>query len=370
MKRTLSVMRKETQHILRSRVTFVLVVISPLLLLLIMSLMFSIDVRGVPIAVMDYDHSSLSRSYISGLVSSGELRLYCYAENYDEIEELFFNDEVRAAIVIPPGFEEDLLRQTGAQIQVISDGTEPISATFALSHIRTFSQNFALELLVSSAGGQAQRPVDLSIRAWYNPELKPIVGFVPGLIAVVLGIPAIAVAAAVVKEKEQGTMEMLIATPLRGWELLLGKLPPYIAAGLLNVVLATVIGVFWFGVPFAGSFPLYLLLALVFFVAAFGISLLISTFVKRQMVAILLALLFFLYPSFFLSGLMYPISSMSTDMQIVANLFPATHLVTISRGIFLKGVGLDVLWPNAVILLVIGLVTIGLAIWRFRKKLA
>lgn len=368
MKRTLSVMRKETQHILRSRVTFVLVVISPLLLLLIMALMFSIEVRGVPIAVMDYDHSSLSRSYISGLVSSGEVSLYCYAENYDEIEELFFKDEVRAAVVIPPGFEEELLHQTGAQIQIISDGTEPISATYALSHISTFSQNFALELM----GGvdSIQQPVNLSIRAWYNPELKPIVGFVPGLIAVVLGIPAVAVAAAVVKEKEQGTMEMLIATPLRGWELLLGKLPPYIAAGLLNVVLATVIGVFWFGVPFAGNFPLYLVLSLVFFVAAFGISLLISTFVKRQMVAILLALLFFLYPSFFLSGLMYPVSSMSTEMQISANLFPATHLVTISRGIFLKGVGLDVLWPNAVILLVIGLVTIGLAIWRFRKKLA
>lgn len=370
MKRTLSVMRKETQHILRSRVTFVLVVISPLLLLLLWTLMFSIDVRGVPIAVMDYDRSSLSRSYVSGLVSTGEVSLYSYAANYDEIEELFFNDEVGAAIVIPPGFEEELLHQTGAQIQIISDGTEPISANYALRHISTFNQDFAIELLVSSAGGQAQRPIDLSIRAWYNPEQEPIVGFLPGLIALVMGIPAVAVAAAVVKEKEQGTMEMLIATPLRGWELLLGKLPPYIAAGLLNVVLATVVGVLWFGVPFAGNFLLYLLLSLLFFVAAFGIGLLISTFLKRQMVAILLALLFFLYPSFFLSGLMYPVSSMSPDMQIVANLFPATHFVAISRGIFLKGVGLDVLWPNAVILLAIGLVTIGLAIWRFRKKLA
>jgi len=370
MKRTLSVMRKETRHILRSPGTFVLVVLSPLLLLLIMALMFSIDIRGAPIAVMDYDRSSLSRSYISGLISSGEVRLLYYVENYDEIEELLLDGEVRAAIVIPPGFEEELLRQTGAQIQIIGDGTDPISATFALSYIRTFSQNFALELLRSFTGGQAQQPVNLSIRAWYNPELKPIVGFVPGLIAIVMGLPAVAIAAAVVKEKEQGTMEMLIATPLRGWELLLGKLPPYIAAGLLNVVLATVVAVFWFGVPFAGNFPLYLLLSLVFFVAAFGIALLISTFLKRQMVAILLALLFFLYPSFFLSGFMYPVSSMSTEMQIVANLLPATHFVTISQGIFLKGLGLDVLWPNAVILLVIGLVTIGLAIWRFRKKLA
>jgi len=368
MKRTLSVMRKETQHILRSPGTFVLVVISPLLLLLIMSLMFSIDIRGAPIAVMDYDHSSLSRSYISGLISSGEVSLYCYAENYDEIEELFFDGEVRAAVVIPPGFEEELLRQTGAQIQIIGDGTEPISDTFALSHIRTFSQNFALELMGSA--GSTQRPVNLSIRAWYNPDLEPKVGFIPGLIAIVMALPAVAVAGAVVKEREQGTMEMLIATPLRGRELLLGKLPPYIAAGLLNVVLATMVAVFWFGVPFAGNFPLYLLLALVFFVAAFGIALLISTFLKRQMVAILLALLVFLFPSFFLSGLMTPVSSMSTEMQIVANLFPATHLVTISRGIFLKGVGLDVLWPNAAILLVIGLVTIGLAIWRFRKRLA
>ncbi|MFQ5925257.1 MAG: ABC transporter permease [Dehalococcoidia bacterium] len=370
MKRTLAVMRKETRHILRSPVTFVLVVMSPLLLLLIMALMFSIDVRGVPIAVMDYDHSLLSRSYISGLISGGELRLLYYAENYDEIEELFFDGEVRAAVVIPSGFEQDLLRQTGAQIQIISDGTEPISANYALRHIRTFSQDFTLELLMSSTGGQAQQPVNLSIRPWYNPELKPVVGFVPGLIAVVMGLPAVAVAAAVVKEKEQGTMEMLIATPLRGWELLLGKLPPYIAAGLLNVILATTVGVFWLGVPFVGSFPLYLLLAIAFFIASFGLSLLISTFLKRQMVAILLALLVFLYPSFFLSGLMYPVSSMSTEMQIVANLLPATHLVAISQGLFLKGLGLDVLWSNAVILLAIGLVTIGLAIWRFRKKLA
>lgn len=347
-----------------------MVVFSPFLLLIVMSLMFAIKIEGLPIAVMDYDHSSLSRSYVSGLVSSGDVRLHCYAESYDEVEELFLSDEVCAAVIIPPDFQRDVLRQTGAQIQIIGDGSKLVISGYALGHISAFSQNFALELMLGTTGAETQQPVNLSIRAWYNPDLSPIVGFLPGLIGIVMGLPAVSVAAAVVREKEQGTMEMLIATPLRGWELLLGKLLPYIAAGLLNVVLATIVGVFWFRVPFAGNFPLYLLLALAFFVACFGLSLLISTLIKTQMAAIFLTLLVFLFPAFFLSGFMYPVSSMSMEMQIVANLLPTTHFVTISRGLFLKGVGLEVLWPNVAILLALGLVTIGLAIWRFRKRLA
>lgn len=369
MKRALSVAKKETMHIVRSRGTFVLVVLSPLLLLMMMAYTFSIDIKGIPIGVMDNDNSSLSRSYISGLTASGDVELTSYASSYDEVEDLLLRGKIGAAVIIPPNFAEDIRQQTGAQIQVIGDGADPQTGMYALGHISAFTAAFAQEQMMSGIE-EMQQPINLSIRAWYNPELRPAVGFVPGLIAVVMCLPAVAVASALVKEKEQGTMETLIATPLRRWELLLGKLVPYIAAGLLNVILATVVAILWFGVPLEGSFPLFLLLALIFFIACFGISSLISTFVSTQAVAIFFALLIFLFPSFFLSGLIFPVSAMSTMMQVQAYAFPATHLVTISRGIFLKGVGLEVLGFNVAILLIIAVVSMGLAFWRFRKKLA
>jgi len=374
IRRAFSVMRKEAWHIIRDRRTFFLVTISPVFLLVTFAYALYLKIENVPLAVMDYDGSSLSRRYVNELTSGKDFDLRFYASDYGEIERLLLQGDVRAAVIIPAHFMDDALGLRGAQLQIIVDGTEPNTGNFALAHIGSFTEHFATRILQQSLGKmrtspESLAPIDLRIRTWYNPSLKSVVGMVPALIALVLTVPALSVSLAITREKEQGTFEQLIATPLSRWELLVGKLTPYIASGLLDVVLCTLVGVFWFGVPFRGSFLLYLLLAADFFFASLSVGLLISTFVSSQQVAMIASALVFFFPGFFMSGLFFPISSMPAEMRFEAYALPTTHFVIISRSIFVKGLGLGSLWLYALALFSIGLVVLGLTTLFFRKRL-
>ncbi len=374
IRKTLSVMRKETWHIIRDRRTFFLVTISPVFLLITFAYAFYLKIEDVPLAVIDYDGTSLSRRYVNDLTSGKDFDLRFYASDYGEIERLLLQGDVRAAVIIPPHFMDDALGLRGAQLQIIVDGTEPNTGNFALGHIASFTDYFAARILQRSLKKSAPSlgslvPIDLRVRTWYNPGLKSVVGMVPALIALVLTVPALSVSLAITREKEQGTFEQLIATPLSRLELLVGKLTPYIASGLLDVVLCTLVGAFWFGVPFRGSFLLYLLLAADFFFASLSVGLLISTFVSSQQVAMIASALVFFFPGFFMSGLFFPISSMPPLMRMEAYSLPTTHFVIISRGLFVKGVGLGALWPYALALFFIGLLVLGLTTLFFRKRL-
>jgi len=374
-RRTLSIMRKETWHILRDRRTFLLVTISPVFLLLVFGYSMSVEIRNVAVAVLDYDQSALSRRYSGGLASTGDILIRYWPNDYSELESRLEARQAKAALVIPAGFETDLLAGREANLQVIVDGTDPSTANHAMSHIGGYTQGLALEILgkvLERQGLDADQlaPIDLRMRTWYNPTLKAIIGWVPGIIASVLGMPAVAAALALAAEKEKGTLEALIATPVRRSELLIGKLIPYVVSGLASTALCAVVGIYWFGAPFRGNFLLYLLLSADFFLATLGIAMLISVFVPSQQAAIVCALLIFLFPGFFMSGLFYPIASMSPIMKMEAYMIPTTHYVTISRGLFLKGLDMDSLWPFALALLVMGILVIGVAIITFKKKLA
>lgn len=374
IRKTLSVMRKETWHIIRDRRTFFLVTISPVFLLITFAYALSVKIEDVPLAVMDFDGTSLSRRYVNELTNGKDFHLRFYASNYDEIERLLLQGDVRAAVIIPPRFMEDALGLREAQLQIVVDGTEPNTGNFALSHIASFTHHFATRILEGSLQKAALAtenlaPIDLRVRTWYNPSLKSEVGMVPALIALVLTLPALSVSLAVAREKEQGTFEQLIATPISRWELLVGKLAPYIASGLLDVVLCALVGVFWFGVPFRGNFLFYLLLAADFFFASLSIGLLISTFVNSQQVAMIASCLIFLFPGFFMSGIFFPISSMPPEMKLEAYTLPTTHFVIINRGLFVKGLGLGGLWPYALVLFFTGLLVLGLTTLFFRKRL-
>jgi ABC-2 type transport system permease protein len=216
----------------------------------------------------------------------------------------------------------------------------------------------------------ALAPISLRMRTWYNPTLKAVIGFLPALIAMVMGMPAVTTTLALTREKEHGTLEQLIVTPIRRSELLVGKLIPYVLSGLLGVLLCVILAVYWFSSPFKGSFALYLVLSVDFLLASLAIALVLSVFVKSQQAAQLGAMLIFFFPGFFLSGIFYPLVSMQPLMKMEAYMVPTTHYVLISRGIFLKGQGLETLWPYALALLAMGLVFMALAILLFRKKLA
>jgi ABC-2 type transport system permease protein len=372
--RTLSIMRKEMRHILRDRRTFLLVTVSPVLLLVVFAYSMSVEIKNVAIAVLDFDQSALSREYVDGLASTGDVIVRYWARDYAEMQSRIEHRQAKAAVVVPPGFESDILAGREASLQVVVDGTDPNTANHALTYIGGYTQDMALDILGAALRRQgidlgSLTPLELRMRTWYNPTLKPIIGWVPGLIAIVLGMPAVAATLALTAEKEKGTLEALIATPVSRAELIVGKLIPYVGSGLLSAALCALVGVYWLGAPFRGNPLLYLLLSADFFVAALSVSLVISAFVRSQQAAMAGSMLIFLFPGFFMSGLFYPIASMPDEMKIEAYLMPTTHYLTITRGLFLKGLGLTALWPSALALLAMGVVMTGVAILTFKKKL-
>jgi len=377
VRRTLSVMRKEAWHIMRDRWAFVMTLLSPVFLLLTMAYALSVDVRNVAVAVMDQDHTPLSRRYIRGLEATGDVLVRYTTDDYADLRWWLMTSQAKAAVIIPPGFEARLQAGREVAVQVLIEGTDPNTANTALAHLGGYTQQFAvsvvqeaLERLGQPVGEATLAPIDLRIRTWYNPTLKAVIGFLPALIAMVMGMPAVAATSALVREKERGTFELLITTPIRRSELLLGKMVPYVISGLISVLLCAALAIFWFGTPFRSSFSLYLLLSTDFLLATMGMALIISALTNSQQAAQIGAILIFFFPGFFLSGIFYPLFSMEPMMKMEAFMVPTTHYVFINRGMYLKGQGMAALWPYATALLVMGVLFLGLAMILFKKKLA
>jgi len=370
-----AVIRKEIQHILRDRGTFILVLVTPTLVLLLMTYALAVDIEHVPIALLDYDQSPLSRQFMHRITAGDDLDLYTTAGSIAEIEELLVRGKIKAAVIIDPGFSADLLSMRGLSIQVVIDGTEPETGGFAVDHIGWRAETFANEILSGQlqAYGMAMeslQPIDLRIRAWYNPSLVPQVDLVPGLLSVVLGFPAFSVALTLAREHEHRTMEQLLATPIKRIELLLGKIIPYILAGLLNVLVIPLFAMAWFDVPFHGSFLVFLFLSVLFLFAELSMGMVIGVFMRSQSAALALSFLVVMFPGFFLTGIFFPIASLPELARMESLFLPGTQYAIITRGVFLTGIGLDVLWPYAVMLVFLGLVFTGTAALFFKKKLA
>lgn len=370
-----AVIRKEIQHILRDRGTFILVLVTPTLVLLLMTYALAVDIEHVPIALLDYDQSPISRQFVQQITAGDDLDLYTAAGSIEEIEDLLVKGKIKAALIIDPGFSADLLSMRGLTLQVVIDGTEPETGGFAVDHIGWRAETFANQILSSQlqASGLAMesfQPIDLRIRAWYNPSLVPQVDLVPGLLSVVLGFPAFSVALTLAREHEHRTMEQLLATPITRIELLLGKIIPYILAGLFNVLVIPLFAMAWFDVPFHGSFLVFLFLSVIFLFAELSMGMVIGVFMRSQSAALALSFLVVMFPGFFLTGIFFPIASLPELARMESLFLPGTQYAIITRGVFLTGIGLDVLWPYAVMLIFLGLVFTGTAALFFKKKLA
>jgi ABC-2 type transport system permease protein len=359
LRRTAAIVRKELLHILRDPRNLFLVTISPAFLLFLLAYVFSFDVGQLSMAVLDLDHSSLSRRYLAGLTNNGDLRLDAYVSSYKEAVPLLVGGEVDAVLVIPPGFADSFHGGEAAPVQIVVDGADPTAGGEAVEALEARS-------LVFSPDGPAA--VIVRTQAWYNPGQESLFSMVPGLLAIVLIMPTLALTLALTREREAGTLEGLVATPLSGLEYLGGKLLAYISAALVSTVLALLVAVFWFGVPFRGGVPLYLLLAAVYLLACMGVAVLIAHFVKSQQTAMFVVLLVFLVPSFFLSGLIMPVSTDSLGTLLTAYSLPTTHFVEVSRALFLKGLGPGNLLRPALILLGMGVGGVGVGFLLFRKK--
>jgi len=369
LRRLGAVARKEILHIVRDPRNLFLVTISPAFLLLLLSYVFSFDVTQVRLAVLDHDHSALSRRYLAALTADQDLLLVAAVSNQDEILPLLAAGEIDAGLIIPPGFAHDIQGGRTAAVQALVDGTDPFAGGQAVAALETRSAAFAA--VTSPAGAAGRRElIDLRSQAWYNAGLKSLLSMVPGLMPIVLIMPTMAFALALAREKETGTLEGLMATPVKGSEYLVGKLIAYITTAELSAVLAFLVAVLWFKVPFRGDLGIYLLLTADYFLACMGAALVITHFVKSQQTTMLVVLLVFLVPSFFLSGLISPVSRESLRSLLTSYALPSTHFVQISRVTFLKGLGLAEVAQPALILLGMAAGALAAGLSLFRKKVA
>lgn len=366
---------KELRHIQRDKATLFLVALTPTFLLLVMSYSLTADIQNVPVAVLDQDRSPTSRAFIEQIMVGDDLEFAHQISSLEEIEGLLLREEVDAAIFIPHGFEQDMRALRGMPLQILIDGTEPQTGGFAVDHIARRAEEFASSLLADQLAGQgfdqgALTPLDLEIRNWFNPNLKASVDLIPGLISMVLGIPGLTVALTLAREREHGTLEQLLATPITRAELLLGKMGPYVIGGLLNVILTTAVARLMFQVPLNGSFVTLMVLSIFFFFALLSMGIIIGVFIRTQAASMALSFLVVFFPGFFLTGIFFPLVSMPQIVRLEALSLPGSHYAIITRGVFITGVGLEALWPYGLALFVMGCLFTGIAAFFFRKKLA
>jgi ABC-2 type transport system permease protein len=369
------VARNEFRHMLRDPWALAVVTVGAALLMTLMAYTFSADIIHIPVAVMDGDSSPQSRAYLERFANDEFFDVVHWTTTHAQGRDLVKSGRARAAIIVPPGFGQTTLQGSSIPVQIIVDGTEPDTAHQILGNAEALSASFSVHMLterLSRAGLIVEReplPVEFRVRALYNPDLKEINSILPGLMAVVLAMPALSASLSLAREREQGSLEGLMATPIRRHQLLAGKVAPYLLVGLVDIFLFTLIGRFGFGVPFRGRIVDLVVFSGAFILANLGIGLLISSLVRTQMAALVIAGLLFIMPPINESGIFYPLYAMSQDAQLQSQLWPATHYVAIARGIFLKGAGPGILLGHGLYLLGLGLVLNGLAVWRLKKKL-
>lgn len=370
LRRTLAIARKETLVLLRDRMGMSISLGTPMLILAIFGYALSGEVKHLPIAIWDQDRTAASRALIDAYQVTGYFDAQYYADSYAEVKRLLDWGQVRGALVIPAGYAVAVERLEPIGVQFLLDGSDPATSGAIMSYATVIAQQHAASILLTRVPLQSGIPsLDFRARAWYNPSMNALDFNVPGLIGVVLQWTSLALTSlSITKEREDGTIEQLIATPLTQMELMVGKLVPYVVVAMVQVTVSLLVGVVWFGTEVAGSLVLFYALAALFLFVTLGMGLLISTISRTQREAQQLTALIML-PTFMLCGFSFPIDPMPAFIQVIANILPLTHFLIIIRGIFLKGVGLDVLWPQAAYLAAFGVVMMALSARRFAKKL-
>jgi len=347
----------------------------PIIQVLVFGYAVTTDVTHVATAVFDLDNSVASRELVGRFVKSGYFDIVAHVDDDEHARQLVDRGEALAVLRINRGFENDLRAGRAAQLQVILDGTDSNTAGVVLNYSAKIAGQFSQKVLVTRltrAKGVADEPggVELQTRAWFNENLESRNFYVPGVIAIiVLLVTLMLTSMAVVREKEIGTMEQIMVTPIKPLEFILGKTVPFALIGFADVLLITVVSLVWFEIPIRGSVLLLLGAAALYIMTSLGVGLLISTVSETQQQA-MMSTFFFYFPAVLLSGFMFPIANMPPVIQWLTYLNPLRYFLVIIRGIFLKGVGLHILWPQMVALAVMGIITLWLASRRFHKTLA
>lgn len=369
--RIIALLKKEFGQLFKDRRLLPIVFLAPVLQLTLLGFAASLDVKNISMVICDLDKTAESRAFIQRFSNSGYFTIEYATDDYNSIQEYVDDNKVTMALVVPPRFGDKVLKRETATIQVILDGSEGNTAAISMGYVNQIIIGASTEILTEVLGGSAlSGRVDAQVRAWYNPSLKSRNFMVPGVLVLILLITTTNLTAmAIVKEKEVGTLEQLMVTPIRSYELILGKLIPFTIIGLVNVCVVLTVMVFGFGIAIKGSVLLLFVLTAAFLMTSLGVGLFVSTISKTQQQAMMTAIFFVMMPMMYISGFVFPIENMPAPLQYLSLGIPMRYYLIIIRSIILKGVGISTLWPQAVMLVLMGLAILVASALRFRKKL-
>jgi len=369
-----SIIKKEFIQVKRDRISLALPIMMPIVMMLLFGYAVNTDVDNIPTAVFDQSKTEDSSKFIETFADSKYFIITENVDNEEQLADLVDSGKVKAGLIIPANYSEQIKNKANAELQLVVDGTDPTTARTALSSglliTRAYSQKYTAEKLMKYGISSEKLPsISLETKVWYNPDLENTKFTIPGLVGLILqNITIMLTAFALVREKERSTIEQLIVTPIKPSELILGKLIPYIVIGYAGFLFALGLCVWFFKVNVVGSLGLLLLLGFLFVYCSLSIGMLISTFAKNQMQA-MLAMIFVLLPSILLSGFIFPRAAMPKVIEFIGYFIPLTYFLDIIRGVILKGIGLKHLWQDSLALLIFTIVILFIATKRFRKSL-
>ncbi len=374
LQRLVSIIKKEIIQIRRDPPSLVMAFVVPILMLLIFGYAVTTDVEHIKTAVLDQSKSLASRQLADVFRNTGYFDPDLYVANFEEMTYLLDSGKARVGIIIPPDYSVKLHRNETIQLQLLVDGSDPLVARTALSTAQVITQSKSFDLKIKTLqkaglGLNLKPALDLRYRVWYNPNMESMKFNIPGLIGLIMqNITMLLTAFALVRERERGTLEQLLITPVRPAELIVGKLIPYVVIAFLDVLVILGFGMFWFKVPVNGSVMLLLGLSFIFLMGALGLGMFVSTIAKTQLQAMQVSFMIIL-PSVLLSGFMFPRESMPKVIQAIGYVIPLTYFLRILRGIILKGVGVPYLWKDTLLLAVFGISILTLSVFRLKKRL-
>jgi len=373
MKKILSLVKKELIQMRRDRRMLPIVLVAPVIQLLILGYAVSLDVRNIPTVVLDQDHSQSSREFLSEIFNTGYFQDIGRIHSLKEVDESIDQGKASVAVVIPSDFERNLISGKPALFQAIVDGTESQTATIGLNYLemisRRFSQKIIFQVLENRQKGFKPVVIQPEVRVFFNPALLSRNFLLPGIFGLLLMVMTVILTSmAIVKERDQGTMEQLIVTPLKPLEIIIGKLLPFFIIGTVDVFLIFAVTKVWFRLPLRGSFLLLLALSMLYMLSTLGIGLFVSTLTKTPQQAMLTSF-FFMIPMLLLSGFVFPIENMPRFFQWLTAVIPLRYYLVIIRGIFLKGVGFEALYDETLILVILAVAINLFSVLRFRRRL-
>lgn len=363
------IVRKEFIQLLRDRRMFMPLFMAPVIQLILFGYAATVDIKHISLAVVDYDRTQESRALVSSFIESGYFELKAEPDSSPAVDRLLQTGKVQAALVLPSDFARQLKSGRNSPLQIVIDGTDANSATIIQNYVSLILAKYAQAIVTEMMMRRPEGMILLEPRVWYNPELKSSVWMVPGVVSLILLLTTLILTSmAITRERELGTLEQLIVSPIKPIELILGKTIPFVIVGFCDVILVLVAGKLVFNIPIRGNLAFLLACALVFILTTLGLGLFVST-VSRTQGQVMMTALFFMMPAMLLSGVFSPIEGMPQIVQYLTYINPLRYFGRIVRGILLKGNGFSILWPDLLVLFIMGIITIVLSSLRFKKHL-